>query len=394
MYGKGFPGLSTGRAGPNNNKFFIKEMKAMQFSLVREALLKPLQQVIGVVERRNTMPVLGNVLLEVQPDRLTLTASDMEVELKARSALLLAEPGEITVPARKLLDIVRALPDGVEVQCKLVGDRLQVKAGRSRFTLTTLPAADFPSVDALEVQFRVSLAQAQLKQLFEQTMFAMAVQDVRYYLNGLLLEARAGGIRAVATDGHRMSVVDSADGLTGPAERQVILPRKGVGELHRLLEAVDAPVELEMGRNLVRAVLGDTVFTSKVIDGRYPDYEAVVPIGADQLVVLEREAFRSALQRAAILANEKYRGVKLEVSPGTLRVVAHNPEQEEATEEITAETGVGPLSVGFNVNYVLDATGAVGGEKLVLCLRDGNSSGLIKSFGSERARHVVMPLRL
>lgn len=366
----------------------------MQFSVVREALLKPLQQVIGVVERRNTMPVLGNVLVEVQADRLTLTASDMEVELKARTALMLAEPGEVTVPARKLLDIVRALPDGVEVQFKLNGDRVQVKAGRSRFTLTTLPAADFPAVDALEVQHRVSLPQSLLKQLLEQTMFAMAVQDVRYYLNGLLLEMRAGGVRAVATDGHRMSVVDSVEGLGGSAERQVILPRKGVGELHRLLEAVDAPVELEMGRNLVRAVLGETVFTSKVIDGRYPDYEAVVPIGADQKVVLDREAFRSALQRASILANEKYRGVKLEVSPGALRVVAHNPEQEEATEEISAETEVGPLSVGFNVNYVLDATGAVDGEQIVLCLRDGNSSGLIKAKDSERARHVVMPLRL
>lgn len=366
----------------------------MQFSVVREALLKPLQQVIGVVERRNTMPVLANVLLEVRSDRLTVTASDMEVELKGSSSLLLAEPGEVTVPARKLFDIVKALSDGVELQLKLVGDRLQIKAGRSRFTLTTLPALDFPAVEVDEVQFRLSLTQGALKRLFEQTMFAMAVQDVRYYLNGLLLEVRTAGVRAVATDGHRMALVDSADGLTGPAERQVIIPRKGVLELHRLLEDSDGVVELELSRNHVRAVLGDAVFTSKVIDGRYPDYDAVVPIGADQLVQVDREALRTSLQRAAILANEKYRGVKLEVSPGVLRVVAHNPEQEEATEEISVETAITQLSVGFNVNYVLDAIAALEGPAVLLCLRDGNSSGLVKNVGSERARHVVMPLRL
>lgn len=366
----------------------------MQFNIVREALLQPLQQVISVVERRNTMPVLSNLLMEVEGDRLTVTGSDMEVELRASVALNAAEPGAITVPARKLFDIVRALPDGVDVQFKLAGDRMQVKAGRSRFTLTSLPAADFPSVEGGDVQFRLSVNQGILKSLLEQTMFAMAVQDVRYYLNGLLLEARPTGLRAVATDGHRMALVDSVDGLSGPADRQVIIPRKGVAELHRLLESSDTAVELELRRTHVRAVLGNTVFSSKVIDGRYPDYEAVVPIGADQLVRVSRESLRSALQRAAILANEKYRGVKLEVAPNTLRVTAHNPEQEEATEEISAQTEVSQLSVGFNVNYVLDAIAAVESDDVVLCLRDGNSSGLFKNSEGDRARHVVMPLRL
>jgi DNA polymerase-3 subunit beta len=366
----------------------------MQFNIVREALLQPLQQVISVVERRNTMPVLSNLLLDVSADTLAVTGSDLEVELRASVALMAAEPGAITVPARKLFDIVKALPEGVDIQFRLMADRMQVKAGRSRFTLTSLPAADFPAVEGGEVQFRLTVQQGVLKSLLEQTMFAMAVQDVRYYLNGLLIEARPGGLRAVATDGHRMALVDSVDGLSGPAERQVIIPRKGVAELYRLLDSSDTPVELELRRTHVRAVLGNTVFSSKIIDGRYPDYEAVVPIGADQLVKVSREALRAALQRAAILANEKYRGVKLDVTPGMLRVTAHNPEQEEATEEVSAETDITQISVGFNVNYVLDAIAAVDSEEVVLCLRDGNSSGLFKRAGSDRARHVVMPLRL
>lgn len=366
----------------------------MQFSIVREALLQPLQQVISVVERRSTMPVLSNLLLDVQAVSLSVTGSDLEVELRASAPLLAAEPGAVTIPARKLFDIVKALPDGIEVQIKLMGDRVQVRAGRGRYTLTTLPAADFPAVEGGEVQFRLSVQQGVLRRLMEQSQFAMGVQDVRYYLNGLLLEARASGLRAVATDGHRMAVVDSADGVAGPADRQVILPRKGVGELYRLLEDSDVPVELELRATHVRAVLGNTVFTSKVIDGRYPDYEAVVPIGADQIVRVDRETLRAALQRAAILANEKYRGVKLDVSPGVLRVTAHNPEQEEATEEILADTTVQQLSVGFNVSYVLDAVGALDSDDLMLCLRDGNSSGLVRAAATDRARFVVMPLRL
>jgi len=366
----------------------------MRFSLQREAFLKPLAQVVNVVERRQTLPVLANLLAVVGDGQLSLTGTDLEVEMIARCGVDDSQDGEVTIPARKLFDIVRALPDGSKVTVSQTGDKITVQAGRSRFTLASLPANDFPSIDEVEATERVEVPEAALKELIERTAFAMAQQDVRYYLNGLLFDLGDGRLRCVATDGHRLALCEAELGGGGQAKRQIIVPRKGVSELQRLLEGGDRVLELEMGRNHIRVKRDDVTFTSKLIDGRFPDYEAVIPIGADREVKVDREVLRAALQRAAILSNEKYRGVRIEVSPGQLKINAHNPEQEEAQEEIEADTGVDGLAVGFNVNYLLDALGALRDDNVVLALRDANSSALVREAGNERSRHVVMPLRL
>lgn len=366
----------------------------MRFSVQREALLRPLQQVVGVVERRQTLPVLANVLIRAEGENASFTATDLEVELSSRIAVDLVQPGEITVPARKLFDIVRALPDGSKIDLKLDGERIKLSSGRSRYTLATLPASEFPVTESGDIQERIDIHQGAFKKLLERSAFAMALQDVRYYLNGLLVEVRTNGLRTVATDGHRLALAETAGIADSDIRRQVIVPRKGILELQRLLEVGDAPLELAFSKNHVRARLSDSLVVSKLIDGRFPDYEAVIPLGADKIILVDRDAIRQALSRAAILSNEKYRGVKIEVSPGVLRVIAHNPEQEEAMEEIEAETTVNDLSVGFNVNYLLDALAAVDSEQVRIRFRDGASSALIESPIDDTTRHVVMPLRL
>ena len=348
----------------------------MRFSLQREVFLKPLAQVVNVVERRQTLPVLANLLVQVRDGQLSLTGTDLEVEMVSRIAVEDATDGETTIPARKLFDIVRALPDG------------------SRISISQSAANDFPSIDEFEATERVRVPEATLKELIERTAFAMAQQDVRYYLNGLLFDLREDSLRCVATDGHRLALCEAAYEGSAQTKRQIIVPRKGVTELQRLLEGGERELELEMGRGHIRVKRDDVTFTSKLIDGRFPDYEAVIPIGADKEVRIDREVLRASLQRAAILSNEKYRGVRIEVSPGQLKISAHNPEQEEAQEEVEADTRVDDLSVGFNVNYLLDALTALKDEQVTLALRDANSSALVREASNDRCRHVVMPLRL
>ncbi len=366
----------------------------MRFSIQREAFLKRLQQVVGVVERRQTLPVLANLLVVVDAEGVALTGTDLEVEMVARTEAEDLEAGAVTIPARKLFDICRALPDGCKIKLEQSGDRVVLSAGRSRFTLATLPASEFPVVENIELVERVTLPEATLKELMDRTGFAMAHQDVRYYLNGMLLDLREHVLRCVATDGHRLALAETKINTQVTTPRQVIVPRKGINELQGLFEPGEGTVELEFARNHLRVRRGGVTFTSKLIDGRFPDYEAVIPIGADKEVRVQRDELRAALQRAAILSNEKYRGVKLEVAPNRLRIVAHNPEQEEAVDEVEAKTGVAELSVGFNVNYLLDALAAISSEEVLLCLRDGQSSCLVRKPDSDDTRHVIMPLRL
>ncbi len=367
----------------------------MRFSLQREVFLKPLAQVVNVVERRQTLPVLANLLVQVKDGQLSLTGTDLEVEMVSRVLVDDAQDGETTIPARKLFEIIRALPDGSKVTVSQSAEKITVQAGRSRFTLASLPANDFPSIDEVEATERVRVPEAALKELIERTAFAMAQQDVRYYLNGLLFDLRDDTLRCVATDGHRLALCEAPlNGESPVTKRQIIVPRKGVQELQRLLEGGERELELEMGRGHLRVKRDDVTFTSKLIDGRFPDYEAVIPIGADREVKIDREVLRASLQRAAILSNEKYRGVRIEVSPGQLKISAHNPEQEEAQEEVEADTKVDDLAVGFNVNYLLDALTALKDEHVVLALRDANSSALVREAANDRCRHVVMPLRL
>jgi DNA polymerase-3 subunit beta len=366
----------------------------MKFSIQREVILKPLMQVVGVVERRQTLPVLANLLVNAGNGEVRFTGTDLEVELVARVTVDVEQPGEVTIPARKLVDICKALPDGTMLHIEIGSEKATIRGGRSRFTLATLPATEFPVIEDVDVSQSVTVSQADLKRIIDRTAFAMANQDVRYYLNGLLLELRSGLVRCVATDGHRLAICDTDADISLEETQQIIVPRKGVLELLRLLDGEGDQLKLEFGRSHVRVQLNDSVFTSKLIDGRFPDYESVVPIGADQVIEGDRGLVREAMQRAAILSNEKYRGVRLELEPGSMRIVAHNPEQEEAVDEVEVESEIDSLAVGFNVNYLLDALNALDGERVQLCFKDANSSCLVRQPETEAARHVVMPLRL
>jgi DNA polymerase III subunit beta len=364
----------------------------MKFQADRETLLKPIQAVIGVVERRQTMPILANMLLVANDKGLSVTATDLEVELVANAQLTVSQPGEITVPGRKLLDICRALPDGAKVNVSLDKGKLVIKSGRSRFTLSTLPAGEFPSVDDIQSREQIEVGRGVVSELIDRTHFAMAQQDVRYYLNGMLLELREGRIRAVATDGHRLAMCE-AETSTGDTV-QVIVPRKGVLELHRMLGTEDGNATIAFGTNHLRVTLGGARLTTKLIDGRFPDYERVLPKGGDKDVIADRQLLREALQRASILSNEKYRGVRLQLAENLLKIQAHNPEQEEAEDEVEVKYGGPELEIGFNVNYLLDALGAVTTNDARITLTDGNSSCLIREPGNDRCKYVVMPMRL
>ncbi len=365
----------------------------MKLSVQREQLIAPLQAVIGVVERRQTMPILANVLFVARDGLLSITGTDLEVELVAMTELEIQEDGEITVPARKLLDICRALPDGAEISLQQDRERIQVKSGRSRFNLATLPAAEFPTVEDISVQQTLTIKQADLKHLLDKTHFSMAQQDVRYYLNGLLLEANGKRLRAVATDGHRLALCDLELGEKGSAQQQVIVPRKGVLELQRLLGS-EGEVVIYIGSNHIRAEMDGIRFTSKLIDGRFPEYERVIPSQISQTMQADREILRHALQRTAILSNEKYRGIRLDIRGDMLVIQANNPEHEEAHEELAVEYAGEELEIGFNVNYLLDALSAVENDTVEVGLSDSNSSCLIREPGSDVCRYVVMPMRL
>ncbi|WP_161864259.1 DNA polymerase III subunit beta [Pseudomonas yangonensis] len=367
----------------------------MHFTIQREALLKPLQLVAGVVERRQTLPVLSNVLLVVEGQQLSLTGTDLEVELVGRVTLEdAAEPGEITVPARKLMDICKSLPSDALIDIRVDDQKLLVKAGRSRFTLSTLPANDFPTVEEGPGSLTFNLPQAKLRRLIERTSFAMAQQDVRYYLNGMLLEVQSGMLRAVATDGHRLAMCSMEAAIQQEGKHQVIVPRKGILELARLLTEQDAEVAIVLGQHHIRANTGEFTFTSKLVDGKFPDYERVLPRGGDKLVLADRQGLREAFSRTAILSNEKYRGIRLTLASGLLKIQANNPEQEEAEEEIVVDYNSGGLEIGFNVSYLLDVLGVMGTEQVRLILSDSNSSALLQEADNDDSSYVVMPMRL
>ncbi|MEO0423767.1 MAG: DNA polymerase III subunit beta [Pseudomonadota bacterium] len=366
----------------------------MKLTTEREVLLAPLQKVIGAVERRQTMPILANVLLVVESDRLSVTATDLEVELCAGVEVAAEETGEVTVPGRKFLDICKALPDGAKVTLSRSGDKVTVKSGRSRFTLSCLEASEFPVVDEVDGQLDLSLSCAELSRLIEKTQFSMAQQDVRYFLNGLLLEMKEGTMRAVATDGHRLSMSQMPLGEAAEASVQVIVPRKGVLELQRLLPT-EGEAKVTVGTNHIMVALdGGTRFTSKLIDGRFPDYEKVVPAAVSNQLETDKAELVQALRRASILSNEKYRGIRLELAENRLIIQAHNPEQEEAEEEMEVEYGGAGMAIGFNVTYLIDALAAVDGETVTLRLNDPNSSCLVTGSDADQSKYVVMPMRL
>lgn len=365
----------------------------MKFSATREAILKPLQTVVGVVERRQTMPILSNVLLAAESGKLQVTATDLEVEIVADAEVKVDDAGEVTVPGRKLHEICRAVPEGTTIEISLAAERLTVKAGRSRFTLSTLRAADFPTVEEIAAKQTLRLARKDLRKLIDKTHFSMAQQDVRYYLNGLLLETERKILRAVATDGHRLALSEINLATAAARDEQLIVPRKGVLELNRLLEG-EGDVEVALGANHIRVQVEGVRLTSKLIDGRFPEYARVIPNQPKNVISADRNLLRQALQRTAILSNEKYRGVRLELSPNSVVLQANNPEQEEAVETLEVEYSGDPMEIGFNVNYLLDALAAVDSEQVEFGVTDANSSCLIREPGGDNTKYVVMPMRL
>lgn len=367
----------------------------MKLEIAREELLKPLQQVMGAVERRQTIAALANILIRAGEEGLELTATDLELELRASSALEVERGGETTLSARKLLEICRTLPAGAKVGLELDGERVVLRSGRSRFTLATLPAGDFPLIDDVQSQVEFSVPQADLKHAIERIGFAMAQQDVRYYLNGLLLELAGDRLRTVATDGHRLSLCEITAELPETQGQQIIVPRKGVNELARLLDGDSKEtVTVRVGGSHLQVALPGLRFTSKLIDGRFPDYTRVVPEGGDKELRADREVLRQALARTAILSNEKYRGVRLAMSAEGLSIQTHNPDHEEAEEGVEVAYQGEPLEIGFNVTYLLDILGSLEGDEVLVQFSDANSSCLVTDPASGACRHVVMPMRL
>ncbi|MDH5259767.1 MAG: DNA polymerase III subunit beta, partial [Gammaproteobacteria bacterium] len=306
----------------------------MKFAAIRETLLKPLQLVSGVVEKRQTLPILSNILMELDETGLTITATDLEMEVKTHIEVDQAMPGKTTVPVRKFLDTCKTLPEDAIVKFDLKNEKALLNSGKTRFSLTTLSAEEFPVIDAKNTLFRFNIAENQLKRLIEKTQFAMAIQDVRYYLNGMLLKIETDGITTVATDGHRLALSTTKSDIGIDESRQAIVPRKGIMELLRLLEDTDRSIEITIGENFFRAELPDISFTTKLIDGKYPSYDAVIPKNGTQFLVAEKESLKQCLVRTSILSNEKYRGIRIELDNNTLKATANNPEQEEAIDEI------------------------------------------------------------
>ncbi len=366
----------------------------MKFTIERSHLIKPLQQVSGALGGRPTLPILGNLLLKVEDNTLSMTATDLEVELVSRVTLEGDfEAGSITVPSRKFLDICRGLPDAAVITVVLDADRIQLRSGRSRFSLATLPASDFPNIEDWQDDVALSLSQGDLRALVEKTQFSMANQDVRYYLNGMLFEVDGTTLRSVATDGHRMAVSQTT--LVGEFEnKQIIVPRKGVQELVKLLDAPEQDVTLQIGSSNIRAEVNNFTFTSKLVDGRFPDYRRVMPQSSNKTLEASCDELRQAFSRAAILSNEKFRGVRVNFDGGEMRITANNPEQEEAEEVLDVSYQGDALEIGFNVSYVLDVLNTLRCDQVRISMSDANASALVENAQDDSAMYVVMPIRL
>lgn len=367
----------------------------MKFSIPCATLLKPLQFVIGVVERRQTLPILGNVLLSIVNQQLALVGTDLEVELIGRVDLPEAcDDIEITVPARKLMDICRHLPDSAMLQFSVEENKLLLKSGRSRFSLATLPADEFPIVDDGDYQQHLRLPSQKLLCLLQQTHFAMAQQDVRYFLNGALLHIEADCLTVVATDGHRLALANS-ELAKAQTETKIIVPRKAILEIMKLLNDDEDDVELRFNNNHICVSAGNFTLTSKLVEGRYPDYQKVIPRHGDKQLILDKNELKQALTRVSILSNEKFRGVRLDFTNETLIIAANNPEREEAEDSLKIHYQGDDLSISFNVNYLLDAINALDNGDIKLTLSDGKTSALVEhNEKNQESLYVVMPMRI
>lgn len=368
----------------------------MKFSADRELLLRPLQLATGVVERRQTLPILANLHVQATSDgQLTMTATDLEVELVVRlDSVDVEQEGEATIPARKLGDIWRSLPEEAVVSVDVREERAEIRSGRSRFSLAVLPPGDFPRVESSGEEIQITLSSGDMRRLVDKVGFSMAQQDVRYFLNGMLLEVTADHLRTVATDGHRLAMCTLVSGVAGAERLQVIVPRKGVQEISRLIDEAEEEVRLSVSENHLQLRRGRYSLTSRLIDGKFPDYEKVIPGDVTRTIVGDRDTLRLAFQRASILSNEKYRGVRMLVDGNQLTVRANNPEQEEAEEIVSISYEGEPMEIGFNVGYLQDVLNVLPSEDMRLGVSDGNNSALIEACSDDLASYVVMPMRL
>lgn len=369
----------------------------MRLTLQREQLLKPLQLVIGAIDHKQAMPILANVLLRVDDKKLSVTGTDLELELIGQSILSHSDAHNtsLTLPARKLFDICKALPESSAIELYQDKDRVILKSSRSRFTMSTLSADDFPNVESSESQVSFSMTQEELSTMLHRTAFAMAQQDVRYYLNGMLFEISDNNLRLVATDGHRLAMNQMPIFTEQKNRLQVIVPFKGVMELMRLLKDPEKAITVHVGHHHIRIFCDDFIFTSKLVEGRFPDYQRVIPKMGDKTILVDRDALKQALLRTAILCHDKVRGVRFELSAGNLKLLANNPEHEAAEEEIDVNYSGQNLDIGFNITYLLDVLNVMKPGQVRLTLVDSNSSMRIDEPGNENhSTFVVMPMRI
>jgi DNA polymerase-3 subunit beta len=366
----------------------------MIFNIQRETLLHPLSEINGVVEKKQTLAILGNFYIKAYAGIVSITASDSEVEMIGTCAAEIIEEGEITIPARKFFDICRALPDGAMINFSENNNKCYINAGKSKFSLSTLPGTEYPLIENIEVYDSMSLEIKTLKRLLTQSAFCMAVQDVRYFLNGLLFEIDDNKIRCVAADGHRLALSEADFNNENNVNKQLLIPRKGVLELQKLIRDKEESIQINVGKNHINFMCETISLTSKLIDGNFPDYQTVIPLNMEKTLTTDKTLLKSALQRVAILSNEQYKGVKLNITNNSIRIVGHNPEQEQAEETIDIESDIDEIKTGFNVTYLLDAINAIDGDNIMFNFKDALSSCLIKHPEDNSCRLVVMPIRI
>ena len=366
----------------------------MKFIINREELLTPLQQIVSVIEKRQTMPILSNVLIVVEKDSLCLTGTDLEVQIIARINISSATPGSITVPARKFLDICRLLPNGAEIKFDQQHDKVKISSHRSKFSLSCLPADNYPDFSEYELENTFFVNAGKFKKAFDKTLFCMANQDVRYYLNGLLLNISNSKLKLVASDGHRLSIYeDFLDEGIG-YEARIIFPRKGVIELNRLLDDPEVELIVEFSTNNIRIIIKNLIFSAKLVDSKYPDFGKVFQQAFFKPIYIKKQLLKDALTRVAILSNEKFKGITLDISTDSLRISTHNPEHDEAEEEIAIEHTGDPITIAFNAHYLLDAISNIDSEDAVLTIAQNLSSCFIDEPVNCAYKFIVMPMRL
>jgi len=366
----------------------------MKFIINREEILLPLQQIVSVIEKRQTMPILSNVLMVIEEEQLTLTGTDLEIQIIAKINIAAITPGSITVPARKFLDICRLLPSGAEIKFELQEDKVKIISNRSRFSLSCLPADNYPEFAESELENHLFINAGKFKKALDKTVFCMANQDVRYYLNGLLVNVSNSKLKLVASDGHRLSIYeDDLDQATG-FEARIILPRKGVLELSRLLDDPEAELKVEFSSNNIRVFIKNLIFSAKLVDSKYPDFGKVFQQEFFNKMLIQKQVLKDALTRVAILSNEKFKGVTFDITPDSLKISTHNPEHDEAEEELMIEYSGEPLTIAFNAQYLLDAVSNLDSEMAVLTIASNASSCFIDEPDECGYKFIVMPMRL